>query len=474
MVEDLFTIFPPYGLIIIGILLQTIFGLIKSPRLVFKYKNVNIITSNIISILSVIGAAIGISLIPDFYLGFENSIKIQPFSKYLSYLVLFSGLTTILLNGYLLKENRQSCYKYHILLLTAILGGLLTLVANDFITLFVSLETLSFAIYFLIAFSRGYSSKEASFKYLITNSVSIAFLLFGVSYLLGITSSVNFDEITQILQTPSNTIIYTVSCLMIFAGLVMKLAIFPFANWIIDVYTGTDTSTLNLLSTIPKISIIGVLIHLLSSVMSFSFELTITILLLSILTAFWANIYAIKENNIKRILACSSSANACYLLIALPILTPINNAAIIFYLLCYILINSGIFSYLNLYEPEIKDFELSKIPKPKNYILTIAFAISVIGLAGLPISSGFVAKIYLLYAIISSGIMFLPILIVLLILFAIALYYYIKILKIILNPEIGQKPSKGASTVLASLGIITLILGVVPFYLITYCIKLFS
>ena len=116
MVKDLFSIFAPQIIIVLAIFCQTIMSLIKSPRLVFKFKNINIQTSNLISILALI-----LSLISVFFLwggdaSFNTSIVISPFIKICSALIFISGIATLFMDANLLSENRQSCYKFHILL----------------------------------------------------------------------------------------------------------------------------------------------------------------------------------------------------------------------------------------------------------------------------------------------------------------------------------------------------------------------
>lgn len=473
MVKDLFSIFAPQIIIVLAIFCQTIMSLIKSPRLVFKFKNINIQTSNSISILALI-----LSLISVFFLwggdaSFNTSIVISPFIKICSALIFISGIATLFMDANLLSENRQSCYKFHILLLTGILGAVCAICANDFLTLFVALEVLSFSLYFLISFSKGYLSKEASFKYLLTNSVSMAFFLFGVSYLLGLSSSVNFDDILSYLTSPTNIVLYSLSALFIFVGLVMKLAIFPFANWIIDVYAGTETSVLAFLSSIPKIVVICVLFRLLSGVLSYSLELTVCILILATFTAFWANIYAVKENNIKKILACSSAANASYMLIVLPLVSAVGDAAVLFYLISYTIMNLGVWAYLNMLEAKLKSWALDDFKRVNNLFKSGLYIVLLFGLAGLPVSIGFVAKVYLLYALISAGLLYLPVLLILFVLFVISLYYYIRVARAILNGVIDTN-SRGSSLVLYLTTGLTLILGLLPWRIISECVKIFS
>jgi NADH-quinone oxidoreductase subunit N len=129
-------------------------------------------------------------------------------------MILLCGFFVVLLSKNAINENQKKAYLFQALLLTAILGGMNIVSANDFITLLVSLELLSFSTYFLIASSKGYLSKEASFKYLITNAVSTGVFLFGVSYLYGLSSSLNFNEIYEIIVEQQTSIIYSFAIIL--------------------------------------------------------------------------------------------------------------------------------------------------------------------------------------------------------------------------------------------------------------------
>ncbi len=480
MVNDLLSIFIPHIILVLTIIIQMIFGIIKTHSLVFKYKDINITISNTISILGITAAVLGMLISSGNYAGLNYSIVVTPDVKALSILLLLCGLITVFLNTNLLRGNRPCCYKYHILLLTGLLGGICALGANDFLTLFISLETLTFALYFLIAFPKGYNSKEAAFKYLVINAVSIGFFLFGVSYILGLTSSLNFSEISHIFEGEHNGILYTISSIMIFAGLAMKLAIFPFANWVIDVYAGSESSVLNFLSTVPKIVVTGVIIRLASGVMSYSAEVYAVMLILGLITALWANVYAIKETNVKKILACSSAANAGYMIVVMAVFSNFAASAVIFYLICYAFMVMGVFAYLNMIEPECKIITLDKLSCGGSKVSGAAFALCCLGLAGLPATSGFVGKIFLLYSLIQSGLVFLPVVLILLLLFTTALYYYIKLARGIIRKAAEHKPVGGyrvlnsfSRPVLYMMSLITILIGVVPFNLIARCLLLF-
>ena len=292
----------------------------------------------------------------------------------------------------------------------------------------------------------------------------------------GITGSLNFSEIYEYVTNNETSLVYSVSAIMITLGLCSKLAIFPFANWIIDVYKGSESSTLAFLSTVPKLAVFGVLCRLVVFPLSGSFELTFGVAILSIITALWANTYAIRENNVKVLFACSSASNASYVLLTASLVSVYNLSTVVFYLVCFVIMNIGVFCFLNIYGDEnsmnVEDF---RGIFHQNHGLTASYAILILALAGIPITSGFIAKIYIFTAIASSGLIFLPFLAILLLLMVIALFYYLKIIlplfdecdkntKIpLLNSNFSQKFVMTACT------IITILIGFFPEMLIQLC-----
>ena len=366
MVNDFLNILLPQGCIALFIILLLGMSLFVSPRFQ-KYAR----------FVSCLGISIAIFLLTTVqvepqYFGFKNSVMSDSYTLLFHFLILLCGFFTVLITKNLVQEKKQSAFTFHAILLTAILGAMCVVSANDFLTLFVSIELLSFPTYFLIAAKKGYYSKEASFKYLITNAVASGVFLFGVSYIYGISSTLNISEIYEFFTNSVPSLIYVFACIMIVLGLISKLAVFPFANWVLDVYKGTETSVLAFLSTIPKLAFFGIICRLLVFPLSNSFELPLIICIISLLTALWANIYAIRSKNIKTILACSSAANASYILLTACLVSVYNLSTIIFYLICYVIMNIGVFTYLNIAESSLLsmnvDDYISILKKKTNYI----------------------------------------------------------------------------------------------------------
>ncbi len=469
MINDFFNILLPQGCLTIFILLQLLIGMFASPKF-HKYAR----------FISLIGISLSILLLSTVqtepqYFAFKNSIMSDSYTQLFHFVILLCGFFITLLTKKLTNTFKQSSYTFNALLLTAILGALSIVSANDFLTLFISIELMAFPTYFLIASAKGYHSKEAAFKYLITSAVSTGVFLFGVSYLYGITSSLNFTEIYEVLSEGEPTLIYSFASVMIVFGLISKLSIYPFANWVIDVYKGTETSVLAFLSTIPKLAMFGILCRLLVFPLSLGLELPFIIAIISLITAIWANTYAIREKDAKVILACSTSANMSYVLLVSALVSVYNLSTVIFYLLCYVVMNIAVFAFLNITEYEDIGFNVANFKGlfHKNHSLGLAYTISVIGLAGFPITSGFVAKIYLFSAIVNSGLVFIPFLLALLILMVVALFYYLKlILPMFEKATVDTKVLKALYSqkfVLIITTAITVLIGAYPEKIIELC-----
>ena len=468
MINDFFNILLPQACLAIFIFLELILAMI------FREEKQRLARP-----ISAIGISLSILLLSTVqtepqYFGLRGAVMSDSYTLLFHFIILLCGFFVVLLTKRLSVSIKSNAFTFQAILLTALFGAMNVVSANDFLTLLVSIELLSFPTYFMIASANGYLSKEASFKYLITSAVSTGVFLFGVSYLYGLTSSLNFTEIYEIIVEREASLIYTFSTVMIVLGLFAKLALFPFANWIVDVFKGTESSVLAYLSTIPKLALFGILCRLIVFPLSGNFELTFVIAILALLTALWANTYAIRETNVKVILACSSAANAAYVMLAACLVSVYNLSTVIFYLICYVLMNIAVFSFLNITESNglgmnTDDFKgLFK----ENRLFTSAYVISIIGLAGFPITSGFIAKIYLFSAIAHSGLVFIPFLIALLVLTVVALFYYLKLITPLfeaVDKGLALKSIYAQKLVLIITTIATILIGIYPEKLIELC-----
>lgn len=216
MTNDIFNILLPQISLGGFIILLFILSMILSPRL-YKYAR----------IISAVGIFISIALLTTVqtepqYFGFRNSIMSDSYTLLFDFIILLCGFFVTLLTKNLVKTVKRSAYTFYAILLSAILGAINVVSANDFLTLFISVELLGFSTYFLISVSKGYHSKEAAFKYLITSAVSTGIFLFGVSYLYGIVGSINFSQIYEYITENETSLVYSFSVILIILGLTSK------------------------------------------------------------------------------------------------------------------------------------------------------------------------------------------------------------------------------------------------------------
>lgn len=469
---DIFNVFIPNLVIIAGILVQLILCLIKKNIRFYKSAKWITVGTLLVSLLSLFD----VQFEPIYY-AFSDSLISNTYTIFMQALILIAGTICVLLTKKTVVSRRNKAFQFHAIYLGAVLSGMLLVAVNDYLTMFLTMEMLSFCCMFLIAFAKGYKSKEAAFKYLLTNAVASAVFLFGVSYLYGITSSINFTVINDFYMQHSAEWVYTLSVVFIAGGLLFKLAIFPFANWILDIYEAASTSVVAFLSVVPKIAVFGILCRLLVFNFSYSFEFPVILLVLASITVIWANLIAIRQKNIKRLLAASSSANASYMVFAASLVSVYNISTVLFYLITYILMNLGVFAAVILLENSAFS---NKLYEFKNFAYTnpmfcLAFLISLLGLAGMPLTSGFIAKVYLLSAIAQSGLIFLPFLIILVCAIVVSLYYYVRIAKLMFEKDKSTEEkyviykTESASIVLYACSIITVIIGILPNQVIELC-----
>lgn len=411
------------------------------------------------------------------YSGFKNAIISDNYTIFFKCLILISSALIVFLTKKTIASRRDAAFQFNALYLTVVLAALVLVSANDFLTMFVSMETLGFAMFFLIAFNKGYQSKEATFKYLIISAVASAVFLFGVSYLYGLVGSLNFSLIYEYFLQKNPTLLYSMAAIFITSGLAFKLGVVPFANWILDIYEGADTSVATFLSIVPKVAMFGILARLLVFPLSYSFELTFILVLISVVTAIWANCLAIRQKNIKRLLACSSSANAAYVLFAASLVSVFNLSTVLFYLVAYIFMNIGVFAAVIILESS--EFS-NKLYEFKNFaytnpVFTFSFAVCILSLAGFPITAGFISKIYLFSAIARSGLVFLPFLVIMMLAIVVSVYYYVTIVKFMFEKsdtvasEVIPHKTSSAIVILYFCALITIILGIFPSKIIELC-----
>jgi NADH-quinone oxidoreductase subunit N len=400
------------------------------------------------------------------------------YSLFLLGIIIISALLVTFLSYDYIKQLEGVREEYFIIIFTSTLGASLLAVANHFVLFFLGIETLSISLYILIAFQRSKSNSiEAGIKYLILASVSSAFLLFGMALLYTAFGTMQFGAIVAALVShdPLSPIVLSGFGMMM-VGIGFKLALVPFHMWTPDVYQGAPAPVSAYIATVSKGAVMAVLIRFFFILRGFNNHyLFVTISAIAILSMFVGNILAIRQKNIKRLLGYSSIANMGYLIIIL--LTGSNNGiqASIFYLISYFITTIGAFGVITLlssceYEAEkIEDFKGLFWKRPW---IAIVFTLSLLSLAGIPVTAGFIAKFYVILEGMKAG---LTVLIISMIINSvIGLYYYLRIITMLFSTASDSKLpelSFVGNITLGLIGLSILILGIYPGWLIDIIVR---
>ena len=466
--KDFLCLTPLLIIAIAPVVIMIVISILRNYKVVYGF-----------SVLSLLAAFSSIFFIlPSIPHAIEPLFIIDGFSMFFLGIIIISALLVTFLSYDYIKHLDGVKEEYYIILFTSTLGASLLAVANHFVLFFLGIETLSISLYILIAFLRYKSNSiEAGIKYLILASVSSAFLLFGMALIYTAFGTMQFGAIVAALITHDPLSPLVISGFgMMMVGIGFKLALVPFHMWTPDVYQGAPAPVSAYIATVSKGAVMAILIRFFFILRGFNNHyLFVAISGIAVLSMFVGNILAIKQKNIKRLLGYSSIANMGYLIIIL--LTGSNRGvqASIFYLISYFFTTIGAFGVISLlstseYEAEqIEDFKGLFWKRPW---IAIVFTLSLLSLAGIPVTAGFIAKFYVILEGMKAGLMVL--IISMIINSVIGLYYYLRVITTLFSTASDTKLpelSLTGSITLAIIGISILILGIYPGWLIDIIVR---
>src|SRR3989339_285201 len=397
-------------------------------------------------------------------------------SRLLSLVVHLCTILAILVNfGY--DEKEELLAEVYGLLPIALAGMIFMIATNHLLFMFVSLEIMSLAIYVMVAMRRTFKfSAEAGLKYFILGGLASAFLLYGSALVYGATGSFNMEVISQSFVRGISPLFY-VGLLFVLTGLFFKVGAFPFHSWIPDVYQGATTSITGFMGAAVKLTAFMALTKVCLNMIFVPSFLEVDIFkfvigTIAAATIVYGNFVALKQNELKRMLAYSTIAHTGYLLLGLLSLngTPTNAQFIMIYLVLYAFSNIGIFALIVMLERKgERDIVIEELGGfwLKHPLMAISMTIFLLSMAGIPLTSGFIGKYLLFAAAVSSQQVALVVLAVLA--SVVSVYYYLRVIIAMFMKEApkGQAmltASKWAGcgiTVLVSI-FITIQMGIFP------------
>ncbi|MFC2157298.1 NADH-quinone oxidoreductase subunit N [Acidobacteriota bacterium] len=360
---------------------------------------------------------------------FNGNLNLDNLALFFTIILIITTLLVILISlKYIFLQNMNQG-EYFSLLLFALSGMMIMVSSSDLLVIFLGLEVLSISSYALTGMKReDHKSSEAAAKYFLLGSFAAAFIVFGLAFLYGATQSTGIDTVIQAFTGGSVSLLAVAGLSLVIIGICFKIAVVPFHMWTPDVYQGAPTPITAFFSVGPKAVGFAVLIRIFQPYWEGAVNSQTMFALLwiiAVLTMLGGNLMALRQTNVKRILAYSSIAHAGYLLVAL---LARDNASLVFYLTVYLFMNIGAFSaVIALSKKDAEYLELDDFSGIgfKYPWIGATLTIFLISLAGFPPSGGFLAKFYIFSAAVRQGLISLVIIAVIASL--ISVYYYLRI-----------------------------------------------
>lgn len=410
---------------------------------------------------------------------FGGSVVLDNFATFFKMTFLVgAGLTVLIADRYMEREECNHGELYP-LILFAVVGMMLMASGTDLMTIFLGLEVMSVSLYVLAGFNRANKkSNEAGLKYFLLGAFSTGFMLYGMALIYGATGTTRLYKIAEIvgqMTMPSANILLVAGMLLMMTGFAFKIAAAPFHMWTPDVYEGAPTPMTAFMSAGPKAAGFAALLRLfLVALPTLQVEWSQVLWVLAVLTMTVGNITALRQDNIKRVLAYSSIAHAGYALVGFAAGNATGTAGILFYMLSYSFMNIGAFAIIILVAKkgetngDVKDFAGLGFKRP---LLALAMTLFLFSLAGVPPAAGFIGKFYLFSGAIQQGYIWLAVIGVLN--SAASVYYYLRITVYMYFKEPTEEFEWVQVTAPVTLALViavagTLILGIVPSFILQY------
>jgi NADH-quinone oxidoreductase subunit N len=400
---------------------------------------------------------------------------VDGYGRFLMGLMIAATLVVVLLSYSFFSGIADRPEEFYVLLLLATLGSTVLVTSSHFVSFFLGLEVLSVSLYALIAYPRGQQNRiEAGLKYLILAGASAAFLLFGLALVYASTGTMDFAA--GISARPVGGRLHPQVLLagwgLIVVGIGFKLAVVPFHLWTPDVYEGAPPPVTAYVATVSKGAVFVLLVRLFAPAgIQREMPLALVFSLIAIASMLVGNLLALLQDNVKRILAYSSIAHFGYLLVALLAGGALATTAVACYLVAYFVTTLTAFGVVTVLSGPKRDADALIDYQGlfwRRPLLAGIFTATLLSLAGIPLTAGFVGKFYLVAAGVQSALWLLVIILV--VNSAIGLFYYLRVIVVMYMhlPE-GDEVSVPATSVslagcavLVVLALLLVWLGVFP------------
>ncbi len=446
----------PEIILAIGVMVLLMFG-------VFKDKDAFAPTNRLaIILLFVVGIFMLTQVSGERQLTFGNMFVSDGFAIFTKSLVIIAAIASLFLSSQYLKDKAIEKFEFSILIVTATLGMMLMISANNLMSLYMGLELQSLSLYVLAAFHRDRAkSAEAGLKYFVLGALSSGMLLYGISLIYGFSGTTDFDMLALHIEALDGMNMgLVVGMVFLMAGLAFKISAVPFHMWTPDVYEGAPTPVAAFFAAAPKIAALALFTRvMISAFPDMMSEWKQVIIFMSVGSMLVGAFFALVQTNIKRLMAFSSIGHVGYALIGIAAGTQLGIEALLIYLAIYMTMTLGTFGVILTMRrggdtvEEIADLAgLSK----NNLPMAVALSIFMFSLAGIPMLAGFFGKWYIFKAAVAADMITLALIGV--IASVISAYYYLRVVKVMFFDDpveaFDKQKSKGLSFIIFTTAVI--------------------
>lgn len=392
---------------------------------------------------------------------FSGMLSIDPFATFFKVVIILATIIVVMMSRFSDEVNAESrtIGEYYFLLLSMALGMMFMVGSSNLLMMYLTLEMSSLSSYVASGFTRkAKDSSEASLKYLLYGAFSSGVMLYGISLIYGLTGTLDIAGINRVLmQGSSSHLALIAASVFILVGFGYKISAVPFHFWTPDVYEGAPTTITAFLSVASKAAGFAMMMRAFkvmfidSSVMGLpegtwalisGVQVQNALMILSVLTMTLGNLVALWQDNVKRMLAYSSIAQAGYMLLGLVVLSSDGFSAVMVYFVVYLFMNLGAFYVVMLIANKIGSEHIDQyrgIGK-RAPLLSVALAIFLVSLTGLPPTAGFIGKWMIFLSLINAKMIGIAIVGVLN--SVVSLYYYVRIIRnmFLRDEQIASEP----------------------------------
>ena len=374
---------------------------------------------------------------------FNNTIIEDKFSMGFSSLFILLTIFIILMSADVYSKEQRKISDYITVKILLLFGGISMVSFGNLATFFLGIEILSIALYILAASKpTSIKSNEAGMKYFLMGAFASGFLLFGIALMYGATGSFDMSVIHEAGMSAGVEDWFYIGVVMVSVAMLFKIAAVPFHLWAPDVYQGSPTISTALMSTLAKVIAIGGFYRLIEGTYgNFSDSFITGLIVISILSMLVGNIMALRQTNVKRMLAYSGISHAGFMLMAL-LAVPDGSANLLYYAAAYSIAGIAAFAVVLAVTKDKNDEEISFFNGlgKRNPIMALTLTLAMLSMAGIPILAGFFGKVFLFGQMLDLG--YVTLVVVAVISSIISVGYYFKLILAMYTKESTEEFSK--------------------------------